>query len=68
MSKAGIQRQKSLQRLSVRSVLSTHAGNTLVIRLVLATVIFAVSLIISMPDFVGIILLVLAPPLLPGTI
>ena len=35
-------------------------GNTLVIRLVLATVIFAVSLIISMPDFVGIILLVLA--------
>ena len=35
-------------------------GNTLVIRLVLATVIFAVSLIISMPDFVSIILLVLA--------
>ena len=35
-------------------------GNTVVIRLVLATVIFAVSLIISMPDFVGIILLVLA--------
>ena len=33
-------------------------GNTVVIRLVLATVIFAVSLIISMPDFVGIILLV----------
>lgn len=35
-------------------------GNTVVIRLVLATVIFAVSLIISMPDFVSIILLVLA--------
>ncbi len=39
--------------------LSATLGNSLVIRLVIATVVFAISLIVSMPDFVSIILLVL---------
>ena len=40
--------------------LSATLGNSLVIRLVIATVVFAISLIVSMPDFAAIILLVLA--------
>lgn len=40
--------------------LSATLGNSLVIRLVIATVVFAISLIVSMPDFASILLLVLA--------
>ena len=43
-----------------REKLSATLNNSLVIRLVIASVIFAISLIISMPDFVSILLLVLA--------
>jgi len=43
-----------------RAKLSATLNNSLVIRLVIASVIFAISLIISMPDFVSILLLVLA--------
>ena len=39
--------------------LSATLNNSLVIRLVIASVIFAVSLILSMPEFVCILLLVL---------
>ena len=40
--------------------LSATLNNSLVIRLVIASVIFALSLIIDMPDFAGVLLLVLA--------
>jgi Cation transport ATPase len=40
--------------------LSATLANTLVIRLVIASVIFAISLIVAMPDFVSVLLLVLA--------
>lgn len=40
--------------------LSATLNNSLVIRLVIASVVFALSLIVDMPDFVGILLLVLA--------
>lgn len=40
--------------------LSATLNNSLVIRLVIACVIFALSLIVSMPDFAGVLLLVLA--------
>ena len=43
-----------------RAKLSATLNNSLVIRLVIASVIFAISLIITMPDFVSIILLVFA--------
>ena len=46
-----------------RAKLSATLNNSLVIRLVIASVIFAISLIISMPDFVSILLLVLAAAL-----
>lgn len=39
--------------------LSATLGHSLIIRLVIATVVFAISLIVSMPDFVSVILLVL---------
>ena len=40
--------------------LSATLNNSLVIRLVIASVVFALSLIVDMPDFAGILLLVLA--------
>lgn len=40
--------------------LSATLNNSLVIRLVIASVVFALSLIVEMPDFAGILLLVLA--------
>ena len=43
-----------------RAKLSATLNNSLVIRLVIASVIFAISLIITIPDFVSIILLVFA--------
>ena len=43
-----------------KAKLSATLNNSLVIRLVIACVIFALSLIVDMPDFVGILLLVLA--------
>ena len=46
-----------------RAKLSATLNNSLVIRLVIASVIFAISLIVSMPDFVSIILLVVAAAL-----
>ena len=46
-----------------KAKLSATLNNSLVIRLVIASVIFAISLIVSMPDFVSIILLVLAAAL-----
>ena len=46
-----------------RAKLSATLNNSLVIRLVIASVIFAISLIVSMPDFVSTILLVVAAAL-----
>ena len=43
-----------------RAKLSATLNNSLVIRLVIASVVFAISLIVTMPDFVTILLLVLA--------
>ena len=40
--------------------LSATLNNSLVIRLVIASVVFALSLIVDMPDFAAILLLVLA--------
>jgi len=46
-----------------RAKLSATLNNSLVIRLVIASVVFAISLIVSMPDFVTILLLVVAAAL-----